>query len=766
MDWHRSDYILRGEYCPLSALHRQVDVVRLALDADLLLHIAVDHEVVLRSLNWASGEPGAVSESLAQRLRAANYRTENSDTNSVLVAIASKYIDNSVTNMPQAEVSDLIRRVQRIKMRRAQVADMPSLPEPNWTGLVLNHTGKDDVRPRDGEARSILLAHNRPTERIDNGQSLTDLSVMLKCTFEANTRRDAVVMNQVAQRLSSTVTGKAGFEEVAFDALTLACEITGSSAGAVYLIAPGDPPHFERAAMLSPRNFDYPPLMPFDTNTTVGRSIARHRAYQDVGVGGLTAPLERVVTAVGGTELATPIAGPLANTLEPAIGAIVLYLEESSQGYGAYERALVRNVSLRLALMHTSMATQDIATAISALRSQSPGRLHVTQSSPSEPLLPDAKWPRDIGLAVSKFNQPLRQLADSTQSHSVSLRIALPDKANNVHGLALVRVAAHPPERIGESFEFQKEGDPGAHWDVVRSGVTIYVPDTESDARYKETRIGTKSALCVPVRIEGILAGTLNLESPVVDNYTAFMPLVIAFCGAIGRTLADARAALETRVLDSAAHALTRRHEFSSELKTMREGLEKLDASGSKEALFEKVNSLGTLIQDMREPDRQSQSPASLWQIFQDCAAQAQLEFGVIAKPKEAIFHESLDARASQAVATILRTVLRNVSYHSDLSAYDARGERVPRVRFSTIQIQGDLQAVIILENRSRNYLDENQCRALYRYPVEGPGGELRLGTYIAGLNARRIGARIHAALLDDLKTLRTTIIIPVGALL
>jgi hypothetical protein len=69
---------------------------------------------------------------------------------------------------------------------------------------------------------------------------------------------------------------------------------------------------------------------------------------------------------------------------------------------------------------------------------------------------------------------------------------------------------------------------------------------------------------------------------------------------------------------------------------------------------------------------------------------------------------------------------------------------------------------VVAVENMSFDILDEKSCAALHRYPAEGRAGEMRLGTYIAGLNARRIGARIHAMPIEGGRGLRTILIVPV----
>jgi hypothetical protein len=229
--------------------------------------------------------------------------------------------------------------------------------------------------------------------------------------------------------------------------------------------------------------------------------------------------------------------------------------------------------------------------------------------------------------------------------------------------------------------------------------------------------------------------------------------------------MADARAVLENRVLDAAAQALARRHEFSHDLTAVREGFEKLATSEPKDQILNQLKVMESTIQDLREPESIDTAPASVWNTFQSSAAQARLKFGILTKPDNEIFHRHLDARATQSVAAIFGSILQNISYHSDLAAYDSDGVPIPRATFHSTYLQGIDQAVVVLENQSLQYLDDDDARELYRYPVAGPSGELRLGTYIAGLNARRLGARIHACILENQRIIRTTIILPVGAL-
>jgi GAF domain-containing protein len=764
--WHRADFILRGEYCPLSEVRDHLDDLRQRLGADVLIHIAADHELVMRSLSWAVGTPESAVAALSSWIRQSSYRRDNYSLNNELVALAREPHQNPIVDMGGTTAARVIEGLLKIRNREAtpRLLDRETrrtFAERSWGGSVLSHTGKPGVVPWDGEVRSIVLTSPpvRPADIVE----VRDLGVKIKCTAESNARRDSVVMQRVTAHLSFPASsGESSIGEVAANALALATDITDSNGGAVYFRVPSDKPLFRRIAVQTDAGHAFPEEIQERSGTTVEWSVQKHRAYQSIRGSSAAEMLTPTVQPEGNTELVTPIAGPVADLLRPASGAIVVFRSEGLRGYSAYERALVRNVALRLALFRTNIATREIANAIAVLRAGSPSRLQPTLGSPSERAT--AIWPKDIGKATARFAGPLSQLAESTHSHSVTLRIALPDpRSNSIHGLALVRVAAHPAERIYDPFERVMEEDPGPHWQVMRDGREVYVPVATADTGFPVLRPGTVSMLCVPVKVEGILTGTLHLESPFADNYAPYLPLVVALSGAVGRTLADARAELEVGLLDKAAQGLARRHDYSGVLTDMKERLASVEPADLRQGLIRSATQLQTLIKELREPELPERLPEpTLWEIVRESVDESLIGRS-ITQPAEPIFHQPMVPRATRALTTVLENVWDNVERHSTKSGWDALGRRtVPRIRFGTAELDGRTQAVVAVENMSFDILDEKSCAALHRYPAEGRAGEMRLGTYIAGLNARRIGARIHAMPIEGGRGLRTILIVPV----
>ncbi|MEV6489772.1 hypothetical protein AB0M20_14260 [Actinoplanes sp. NPDC051633] len=765
--WHRADFILRGEYCPLDEVRDHLVRLRVALGADVLVHITTDHEVVMRTLSWAVGEPATATVAFSDWIRKASYRTRNAVARDAFVAVARSLIE-PVVELAEDVTNQLVERLLEIRQDAAATPlgeeTRSAFAGRSWSGAVLNHTGKPGESPWDGEARSVVLIS--PPARLhgdDIYRQALDLGVMIKCTAESNARRDSVVMQRVTQRLTFPSPGHepSTIEEISRRALALAAEITDSSGGAVYLRTPSHGREFQRIAVQADAGFSFPAEIALGQDTTVGWSVERHRAYQRIRGSSAAEVLTPAVRPEGGAELVTPIAGPLADSWAPALGGIVLFRADGGGGYSAYERALVRNVALRLALFRTNIATRQIANAISVLRSGSPRRL---QTPPTDAEVNHAElWPKDVAKVTARFDTPLAQLAESTHSHSVTLRIALPHSSSrSEHGLVLARVAAHPSERLNDLYERELEEDSGLHWEVMREGREKYLRSVHRDAKDWEFRPGTVSALCVPVKVEGILAGTLNLESPFADNYAPYLPLIVALSGAVGRTLADARAELEVGLLDTTAHALASQHQYSGVLARMADEIEDVQPRALHDTLMDRTRRLRTLIQDLREPDMPERMPArSLWQIVRDSIDHLGVQLSIV-EPAEQLFHLPLLPRVTRALTSVLENVWKNVDYHSSADGRDADGKTVPRATFGLARLDGMKQAMIIVDNLSLNILDENYCAALYRYPAEGSEGEIRLGTYLAGLNARRIGARIHGMPIQGGAGLRTICMIPV----
>jgi len=63
------------------------------------------------------------------------------------------------------------------------------------------------------------------------------------------------------------------------------------------------------------------------------------------------------------------------------------------------------------------------------------------------------------------------------------------------------------------------EGERGITVAVARSGEPIYLPDVRQDPRYIDAGIGSRSELCVPLKVGGKVIGVLNAESEELDGF-------------------------------------------------------------------------------------------------------------------------------------------------------------------------------------------------------------------------------------------------------
>jgi PAS domain S-box-containing protein/putative nucleotidyltransferase with HDIG domain len=83
----------------------------------------------------------------------------------------------------------------------------------------------------------------------------------------------------------------------------------------------------------------------------------------------------------------------------------------------------------------------------------------------------------------------------------------------------LVRAAHRPCPDAPELPPFPLGGERGITVAVVRSAAPIYLPDVSKDPRYVDSGMGSRSELCVPLRVGGRAIGALSVESSRPDAY-------------------------------------------------------------------------------------------------------------------------------------------------------------------------------------------------------------------------------------------------------
>ena len=84
----------------------------------------------------------------------------------------------------------------------------------------------------------------------------------------------------------------------------------------------------------------------------------------------------------------------------------------------------------------------------------------------------------------------------------------------------LVRRASTAAERVAHITALPLDSEQGITVAVARSGEPIYLPDVQQDSRYIDIGIGTRSELCVPLKVGEKIIGILNAESEKPDAFS------------------------------------------------------------------------------------------------------------------------------------------------------------------------------------------------------------------------------------------------------
>jgi len=86
-------------------------------------------------------------------------------------------------------------------------------------------------------------------------------------------------------------------------------------------------------------------------------------------------------------------------------------------------------------------------------------------------------------------------------------------------GNALLRRAVKAAGQVADVTTVSLDGDQGITVAVAQTGDLIYLPDVSEAPRYMDTGIGSRSELCVPLKVGGRVIGVLNVESERLDAF-------------------------------------------------------------------------------------------------------------------------------------------------------------------------------------------------------------------------------------------------------
>jgi hypothetical protein len=761
--WDESAYILHGQHCPKMVIRETLKSAMQALGAGQMMHIAFSDQGIVGSLSFVIDYPQQLGQKLDELLERAASRSaaaclaaavRGKDSEAVLDLDTARGIATNITKMTLSGYS-LSSDEENLFIKGIR------------SGIYLTHTGSQHITPEVSDIRSVILLDKMPmaTRLLHVADLPHRLAVQLKSTAESSALSDMAVMRRVAERLRSSGRGISdeSFSAIASKALDLARDVTNSNAGAIYFTSTRAKHPFERC--VSSESESFPDQIPHDATgdlvTVVSQNLAIQRIdwFARTNDGHAAAP-------PSGNFLLAPIGGPGIDPGKPAIGLLVLRRDNPMQAFSAYDLALIRNVTLRISLARTTDVAARIGEVTSELRMPTDWLSIQEDLKNAPPDSPDAKAvPTDARIAARRIAPFLEELAGLTESHSVSLRLALPSTAaTQSHGLALVTVACHPGTPWTSRLPVQTENIGGFNWDCIYKNGVVHSPDVTRQASHARIWHDTMSELAVPVREEGMLVGVLNLQSSLFDAYTPILPLVTAFAGAVGRTLADARAALEDHVIDSAAQALNHRHTMESRLDRLTDRIETVDLDeGSRILLRLDLEGIKSELDAMRRIASPEVAEAkAIPQILQSAAAEVGYLGGLPDDMWIDQFAKPVPGARARSVQVAVANILSNLINYTATSVADMARNPVRTISLAVAYLEASKQIVLGFQNYADEYVSSARIADLYRCPIPDAAGRLRVGGFLAGLSARRANARLQAVLLDDGRTVRTTLIVPI----
>jgi hypothetical protein len=735
-----------------------------------IIHIALDQTTIIGGLCFAEGYPAELGAKLEKLMSRADYKNAHVS----FVELCKQTVNKTQSNpemMSDSIASDLIRAIAHLRRKGGSLSssDRSTLLDQSYSGIYVNNIGSegategiDSIILVNAKIRSAMLLLRRSNK-------LDDLAVQLNSTPEATARNDEMVMRQVAERLhpANNEGEIPSFKHYASDALDLALDVTRSQGGAVYTISSKRDSSFTLIA--SRGDLPFPKTLPPGRTGALGDAISSNKTLQ---LHRWQLPGIRKAKGKGpdGTILLSPIGGPGGDPVRPAIGALLLFRNDVDNSFNAYDLALARNVTLRMALARTTDVMARIGEVTTTLRTTTDW-VRIVDNLPNDDHFESLSvpLPRDVRAAAVRIEPILEIIAQLTDSLSVTLGLALPvATVTESHGLAIVSVASYPPmPSDDDKFPVQTEDMGGLNWTAMRTGNQVYAPTVHTRKDYLEARKRTVSEFCMPIRQEGLLVGTLNLESELQDAYGPFGPLIASFAGAVGRTLSDARASLEKEVIDGAARALNHRHNMEGHLVNLADAV-KLHCNDEdlKNYLRDEIKKMNQELRAMRRlPRMEDERGYSLAQIVRRAKKQVGYLGSIPTSKDHPVLSVPIDGHRVRPLQVAMYHILSNMMSNSAISPDSMATTPLTDITVSQTELQGGKQAVLTFQNCADSYLDPVRMADLYRCPVPDSGGRLRVGAFLAGLNARQTLARLHSGVLPDEKTLRTTLIIPLESL-
>jgi GAF domain len=780
--WSPMDYLLRGDFCPTADLSPALEALRRSVGARTALLMVAGSRGLLRTLCTCVSTDG--SETVINDFLRAGPKVRLKRRRA-LVALPDDVTAHHPTD-PRWHPDAVIARLKAVAERKGRDDVVGALgPAEEW--VAVRAPVEMDRMPMTVAVYvrtpvEVPVGESKGQPAVECDEAVLRLAVMASTTATTSVYHDTMITTRVDERLSRQDSGAANADLRAAtqQLIELAAEVTDSVAVCYYVVDPINR-ELRQVAAHVPDELEatFPDRIGVDDPVVAAQAVGRRRPLVHGWAGSRTKVSPTMEFSAAElppyVELATPVPGPLASP-RVACGGVVTAVRVAESGqpvksFGAYDHSLLRNVALRLALLH---ATEDMEAAADmfrdltirqsgALASASSARARLCGGKEADiPPLAD-----DVVQALPSIEAALAEVARLTNSHSATFRLAQPLLATSAaHGLGLVRIAAHSKDGLLDPRPVQDVTEPGINCRAALSGRPQNVPFVDLDRGYDAVRPHTRSQISVPVAVEGMVIGTVNLESPVERNYDARVSTAIAFAEHVGMVFAGARLSLARELHQYATQIVTRAHDLSAETRQIARA-----TAGAPPVARRKVGEAIARIEERArgigsfDSDDERRAPATMPTLASEAWRRANLLYidRQIEERAWGMFGET-----TTAVYDCLRHVFVNVQSHMPIDA-----EAPPEVRVSSALWGGRRYDIVRVRNEAKERIDPARAANLYQVPVvdhrppsRGDGSDVKLprfGAYLAGIEARTVGGNVHFAL-EEPEMVRIMVMIPAPA--
>lgn len=746
-EWTPWDLITTSAFCPSSTFQRNVDQVARSHGADCLAVVPFSDFVIFQSLITVAGR-----SPLANRLRS----IANTASFAFHTPLSETQLLGELQRFPK--LGRITRSVQALQEFGAAIHTEP------YTIAIFGA----DLRP---ERAKLFCLSAAPSVFMPSDRTVRQLLGMVNATQQVAVHQEHFPLSRVGRLLSHRQWLDSASESTPAigELLRLALEVSEADGAALYTASPKREGGFDRRHHVTAVSglTAEPRADALDTQTPAG--VARTGRPHIRTLSNLSdpdAPTDwRYPGQVRAHELVIPIQDMPGGRQYP-FTAYLSVIRISTGPFGPYELALLRNVSLRLAILTRSLDAERTASLTAEYLKVFDTGVHATlplrRSSATSDTTPgravdDPLLPPDMAGAASDIANLLAILSDVTRCTSVTVRAVCPPRGEE-RGPTLRRVAVWPAD------DGEETADPVIHltdrlsvnaW-VARTGTPCHLADV-SDPRavsrypalgYKRFRRRTKSELCVPLHIDGWLVGTVNIESDRVNNFVLKVDQSALICQMIA--LAVVRQRLRTtRALEAAASRVDAYlHDLHKAWQQVQGLREMTDLSESAEARVMAISDYleqvvaeeesGVTHDDLAEggpSHQQSVGPMTLSELLRNVIAAVELNIRIpeVLPPGPSLHGERL-AIAESALQDILQNIYNYASPSTPV-----------RLERQGARLGGRQLTLFRLRYATSQPVDSRLPAKLFRVPVEaGPSARLHLGSYLAGRGLRSVGLDVY----------------------